>query len=339
MGITVREIAQLVGVSPATVSRAFKPDSYVDSETRSRIIAIAQEKGFSPRAYRKNNSMPYNSCIGVVVPDIGNAYYAEVIHGIESVMDANSVQVLICNSNEESGSEIKILHSLSQLNVKGLIVCPVSNTVEYNTQYLISLNSSGTPVVLIDRDLRNGNLDGVFMDNYGGAYASIKAFIDCGHKNIAFISGPTTSTSGLDRLNAYMAALRDSGIAVNEEYILYGDFMSDSAYNLTKKLFERHHEVTAVFASNRRMASGCLMALAEKNLVVGKDVSFISCGNPGYRASRISYVDYPTVSIGEECANMLLYKIMNGKRNSNAYKKRTTFDMELVLQGSERLEP
>jgi LacI family transcriptional regulator len=173
------------------------------------------------------------------------------------------------------------------------------------------------------------------MDNFNSAYQSTMKFIENGHTDIAIISGPVTSSSGLARLNGYKSALQENHIPIRDDYILYGDFKSDLAYELTKKLLEKKTEVTAIFASNSRMSMGCLLALAEYGISIPKDMAFISCGKLGLNYSCISSVEYPALSIGAECARILLEKIKAGKKPRNGPKKRVTFDMELMLRGSE----
>lgn len=336
--MTIKEIAALAGVSTATVSRVFSKEGYVSAETKEKILKIAEENNFTVRKYgrKSHKSGAHGGIVGVVVPDINNSYYSEVVLGMEEVFDKYNVTVITCGSNEQHGKEIKILDALKSLDVSGIVIAPVSSAVEYNREYLINLDKNSVPVVLLDRDVLGAQMDGVFMDNYNGAYQSIQTLIDNGHRDIAFIAGPMTSSSALDRFNAYSAALRANNIPLREEYILYGDFKAESAYNLTKKLIDRKTRVTAIFSSNRKMSSGSLMALAEKCYEIGKDISFISCGCPDYRDSNISYVDYPTTNIGMECANILLKRITQGKRGSSV-KARVTFGMNLVLKGSEKL--
>jgi LacI family transcriptional regulator len=224
---------------------------------------------------------------------------------------------------------------LRGIGVNGVIAVPVSDAEAYNSDYLIDMNNSGVPVVLLDRDIKGANIDGVFMDNFNSGYLSAEAFIRNGHKNIAIICGPVTSTSGCARLNGYLAALKEYNLPVREEYIVYGDFKFDLAYQLTKRLLADYREITAIFAANSRMSRGCLLALAESGISVPDDMAFIACGRLDGNFDQISSVIYPTVSIGEECANILLEKIRAGRKQKNGPKKRTTFDMELVLRGSE----
>ena len=333
---TIKDVAAAAGVSTATVSRAFSNKNSVNNETRNRILEEARKLNFTPREYKQRSNSLGCGCIGVVVPDISNNFFAEVISGIESVMSKLNIQVLICNSDEDPGAEIKILDSLQAINVCGIIIAPVSNAVEYNAECLKNFDRSGIPVVLMDRDLRNGSMDGVFMDSYGGAYEATQTLINCGHKDIAFICGPLTSSSGLDRLNAFIAAHRDNGLEVHEEHIIYSDFKYETTYNLITQRIDQMNKVTAILSSNRRMTYGCCMALSENRIVIGRDVSFISCGRPEIGHGFISYVDYPTYDMGSECAQILIEKAKRGKRNRTYARKRTTFDMELILNGSEK---
>lgn len=341
MALTIKDIAEMTGFSTATVSRALSGSGYVSPQTKEQILQLVQEQNFQIRKYKKRrrSAKLFGHTIGVIVPDINNSYFSEVILGIEEIAEKKGIQIVICNSNESPGREARILDIMAELNVRGIIIAPVSGSAEYNTDFLTSLNKNGTPIVLLDRDLRGSHLDGVFMDNYNGTYQSIQTLINNGHRNIAFICGPMTSTSAVDRFNAYVDALHQNGLPLREEYILYGDFKADSAYRLTKKLVEKEREVTAIFTSNRKMSSGSLLALAEKGLLVGRDIAFISCGKVEYNTLNISYVNYATNDIGQECASILIEKILDGRKPSTESRKRTTFEMQLVLRGSERFPP
>lgn len=331
---TIRSVAELAGVSPATVSRVFSGSGYVSGEVRERVLAVAREQEFQPKKYKKQNRRLFYSIVGVIVPDICNTYYMDVIHGIERVLESHGVEVLICNTDENPQKEARCLTVLQQTDVAGIIMVPVSEAEQYNAERLIGMKNGGMPIVLLDRDVQGGSFDGVFMDNYNCAYQSICAFIRNGHTHIATIAGPSTSTSGLARLNGYRAALRDHGLPVREEYILHGDFKSELAYTLTRELIRTRTPVTAIFASNSRMSSGCLAALTECGVRVPEDMAFISCGRLEDYYKKISAVTYPAQAIGETCASILLEQMQAGKK-ARAPKKRVVFDMELTLRGSE----
>lgn len=335
MADSIRTIAELAGVSPATVSRVFSGKGYVRKEVAEEVLRIAAERNFQPKLYHKHNRSSSESIVGVIVPDITNTYYMDVIRGMQEVFDRHSIEMVICNSDEDPNKEIRLLSMLHSTGVDGFLAVPVSDQAMYNAQYLTELNDSGFPLVLLDRDVQGANIDGVFMDNFNSGYISTETLIKNGHREIAILCGPTTSTSGSARLRGYLAALQDHNIQPREDYILFGDFKFDTAYQLTREFLDRHTPATAIFASNSRMAQGCLYAMAEQGMSVPEDMSFIACGRLDGSYHRISTVSYPTLAIGTECANILLEKISGEKRRRGAPRKRITFDMELVLKGSE----
>ncbi len=339
MGISISEIAKRAGVSPATVSRAFSGQGYVNEKTKQNILRIAKEAGYTPKKYKKRQYFSsLNNVIGVVIPDIQNSFFSKVIRGIESVTYENGYDLFICDSAQDPSKEIRCISALHHRQIRGLIIASVSDFIEYNIEYLKALNDSGTPVVLFDRDLRISGMDGVYIDNYNGAKQATQAFIDAGHIEIAIICGPTSSKTGSERQNGYISTLRQNNIPIKEEYILYGDFQAPSAYELTKKLVLTQNKVTAILTSNCRMTYGCLKALLELGLSVPEDIALISFGmveNPFMQNLNISHVSLPVPPIGEKCAKILLEKISAGKHYRKMINKQIYFSTDLHLCGSE----
>ena len=339
MGATISEIAKLANVSTATVSRTFSQTGYVSKENREAILKIAEQLNYKPKKYKKSNtSKAFNNVIAVVGPDVYNTFFRDVIRGIESVTYEKGYDVLVCDTNEDVGKEIRCLSALRAKKIGGLIISVVSDIEEYNAECLENMNRSGIPVVLIDRDIRSSNLDGVFLDDYRGVFKAVQALIDNDHRNIAIVCGSTTSRTGTERLNGYLSALRTNGIPVNESLILYGEYREDLAYSLTENLLSTQPDVTAIIACNSIMAGGCLQAIKDMKLKIPDDIAFISYGKKDYfeqTDNNISYVSRPVFAVGEECATILLEKIRTGKRSRPIPKKNTVFPIELILKGSE----
>lgn len=338
MSVSISDIAKEARVSATTVSRALSNQGYVNENTKKEIIRIADKLGYRPKQYKKHNDFSSSNLIGVVIPDIKNAYFGDIIRGIKDVALPQGYDLLICDSAEDPAQEVRCIASLQSANICGLIIAIASDVVSYNLKYLQELNDTKFPVVLIDRNPGIPDLDSVTFDNYGGAKQAVQALIDNGHKDIAALCGPTTAKTGLDRLNGYLDALRANNIPIQEEYILYGDFRSESGYLLTKKILSSRKKVTAIFASNQRMTLGCLHALKELNLKVPDDISIISFGTSDFYSVLpvpISHVYQPVPPIGEECVNILLKKLAMGKKYRKHAKKQTIFSTECVLCGSE----
>lgn len=338
---SISDVAKKAGVSVTTVSRAFHNQSYVSEKVKEKIFSVADELNYTPKEYKKRKVVSTNnSIIGVIVPDITNSYFTGIVRGIETVAEENGYDVVVCDTKENPGREVRAISTLHNCKIAGLIVTVASDAVEYNAEYLRELNDSGTPVVFVDRDLRVQGIDGVVIDNYHGAYSAVQALIDGGHRKIAILSGPTTSKTGIDRLNGYLQALRDNKIEMNEGIISYGDFSVESGYELTKRLLKSRRDVTAIFSANQRMTLGCLQALNEEGYSVPNDIALISFGVSDTILAMhlpVSHVYQPGAPLGEESARILFNKLNMGKRYKKMPTKQTVFSTECQLLGSEKL--
>lgn len=335
---SIRDIAQAANVSPATVSRVFAENGYVSQETRELVLAAARERGYTPKQYQRRTAHNRGEMlVGLVVADLHNPFFQKMIDAAEQVFTKNGVGVVICNSDESAQKEIRNLNMLHN-RVDGIIISPVSETAEYNRDFLHDLNSSGTPVVLFDRDLKGVGVDGVFQDNYNAAIECVETFIRNGHTHIATISGPISSKPGLDRLNGYMDALRTNGLPIRQEYIGYGDFKVESGYQLAKHLLSTQKNITALYCANNLMSIGALRAISECGHQVPNDIAFICNGSlAAYNAfhdSNLSEYVEPIELMGEEAAMMMLDKLNGGKKRSRS-ARRISYEGYLALKGSE----
>lgn len=335
---SIHDIAQEAKVSTATVSRVFSNYAYVSEKTRKLVMSIAQKRGYQPKVYQKHSTMSRgNALVGIVIADWHNPFFLDMIDCAERVLAENGINIILCNSNESSQKEIYNLSMLKH-RINGLIISPVSEIVEYNVDFLRELNASGTPVILLDRDLKGIGLDGVFQDNYDGAVKAVEALIMNGHRHIATIAGPISSKPGLDRLNGYMEALRSNGLQIRQEYIGYGDFKTESGYHLMEKLIKSCPSITAVFCANNMMAIGALQAIHSAGMTVPQDISFISYGTLRhydiFNELSVTELVQPIELMGEEAAQMMLEKL-NGKKIKRKNVRRVTFEGRLVSKGSE----
>ena len=334
--LSITQIAQLAGVSAATVSRVFR-GGYVKEETRRQILRIAQQQGYQPRTYKKQVSLHHDTVIGVAVADLGNPFFQKIIRAITEVLDQHGVGIIVCDNNENPSREIRNLSLLRQLNVNGIIIAPISENETYNSAFIKEIHDKGLPVIVLDRDVKGIGLSGVFQNSYEGAYRAVDTLIRNGHEHIATVNGPITSKPGLDRMVGYMDALRDHGIDVRQEYILYGNFKVESGYTLTRQLLDAHPRVTAIFSANNMMSIGALRAIREAGLRVPQDIAFISYGllSPYDESSGpITQLIEPTELMGHECAQLMLEKMAAKKKDSKVVK-RVSFDVHLDLRGSE----
>jgi len=339
--VSIKTIASMAGVSAATVSRVFSGKGYADEGTRLRVLQIAEQYGFKPKVYKKREPVGSHDCfVGIVVADLGNVFFQEIISSITSLLSKNDINVLLYDSAESAQQELQAINILHQLHADGIFISPVSESAQYNTEFLKSLHRNGMPIVLIDRDVKGIGLDGVFQDTYTAAVKVVDMLVKNKHTHIAHIAGPITSKPGLDRLNGYIDALQSNGLPVRQEYICYGDFLMESGNKLTRSLIKKYPEVTAIYCANNLMTVGCIRAINELGLRIPEDIAVISTGSLNqynlFGNSNITEVLLPTSFMGEECARMMIDRIRQKKTKQSAGPvKRISFDCNIALHGSE----
>ncbi len=334
---TIKDVARKANVSTATVSRYLNSSGYIGRETGSRIEAACSELGYTVKKYKRAfNSKDRADVIGVIMTEYDNCFFANALHAIQRVADQNGKELIICDSRERSDIEIRNIGIL-KTRVGGLIIVPASQTASYNASYLKEINDTVMPVVLMDRDVSTAHLDGVFVDGFSGAYDGVTALIRQGHSNIAILSGPTTCKPGLDRLNGYLQALKDNGITVREELILFAEFDQEKAYQLTKKLLAKKYPITAVFSANIYMGLGGLKAIDEAEMKIPADIAFLTFDDFtmfDFKSINYSVIKNPGDRVGEEAAQLLISR-MAGTKRCRATTKRVLLTPTLELRGSE----
>ncbi len=333
-----KDIAVKAGVSVATVSRVMNQSGYVKEETKDLVLQAYGELATDDKLLGQSISTQKANIIGIVIPDISNPFFGEVIKGISRVADKYSASLLVCNTEEQLEKELKYLYLFKTNNIVGLIITPKTDQVGYNSKYLYQLEDLGVPVVLLDRGINISHFNSVFVNNLSGAFDAVNAFINEGHTDIAIISGPMSSKPGRERFYGYENALRSNNMKVNPDYVFYGDFKLESGYEITKKILKLEKRPTAIFAANNMMALGCVKALIENNLSIPKDMAFISFDDVDMfeiMNLHISTVSRPTDLMGEVAAEML-FDLIDRKQVKSKSIKEVLLETELVLRGSEK---
>lgn len=337
MGITLKDIAKESGVSIATVSRVLNNSGYVKEETRKVIEDTIIRMNYTPSVVTRTLSRNENITIGVVIPDINNPFFCEVIKGIATIADKENLNLIICDTDEQIEREFKALKMLKETKIQGLIITPTSDKNEFNCEYIEALESMKIPLVLIDRDVKYSNYDAVFLDNIKGAYDATNVLIKEGHKKIAIIAGPTSSKPGRDRVRGYEKALLMNKLRIDSKYIFHGDFKQESGYAITKEILNMKDRPTAIFACNNMMNLGCIKALYEENFKIPQDIALIGFDEIeilNVLEINISAVSRPTSEMGQVAMEILVDKIKNKEKIK---AKRFIFAPKLNLKGSEKL--
>ena len=289
---------------------------------------------------QRGNNPSGNEILALVVADINNPFFADIIKGVSKVARQNGYTVFACDTDETVKTELSVLETIQRQAIAGLIITPVSEQANKNAQLLESIQDSEIPVVLVDREVKSANFDGVFIDNYKGAFDGVEALIRAGHRKIGIIAGPATSRPGKDRLKGYLEALRLYGIPVNEAYVQHGDFRWESGYHLAQRLMEQEDRPTAIFVSNNLMSIGCVKALTERQMHVPDDVSLLVFDDSVALhaiGQNISVINRSATQMGVEAAKILIEKIQDKAKSVKRIPKKIVLLPKLELRGSEVL--
>jgi LacI family transcriptional regulator len=340
MKLTIKDIAKLSGVSQTTVSRVINNPDSVKEETRKIVEQVISENHYSPNAMARGLSKNESNTIGVIVPDISNPFFCEVIKGISAVADQEDLKIILYDTDENPRKEVAFLENIEQQKLKGIIITPISDSNEFDSEFSSLLEGISIPIILVDRDVKYSNLSGVFIDNIKGAFDATSALINEGHKSIAIIAGPKTSKPGRDRLRGYMKAFEMNNIQVSEDLIYYGDFRFESGYEIAKKILKSDNRTSAIFSCNNLMTLGVLKAIRELNLESPRDVALIGFDEIAYldiMGFKISYVSRSTYNMGRIAMEILLEQLNSNQEKKDNAVKSITLLPKLVLQGSEKL--
>ena len=312
--ITIKDIAELSGVSKSTVSRVLTGKGYVSAEAKERIEKIIEEYSFQPSESARSLPTKVTNTIGVVVPEIDNSFYSEVLKGIGDIADRDNYNIIYFNTNNSSLKEEKALKMLKAQRVRGVILAAAVDYSETkaNAKLKKLIEQINAPIVLLDRDIDGINLDKVVYDNFGSAFAATEAMIKAGNKSIGIITGDLDLKHARGRYEGYLAAMRQYEVPILDKYVKHGDFMTDTAYILAKELFNQKDIPDAILSCNNRTTLGIIKAAREKNMKLGRDIAFVGIDHVdvldiiGY---KYSHVTRDTIEMGRMTMELLTERI------------------------------
>jgi len=330
---TISDIARIAKVSKATVSRVINNKSEgVSPETAQRIREIIEELGYRPNSLARSIANSRAKMLGLVIPDITNPFFPNLVRGIEDYANSCGYTVFLCNTDNNPEKEEQYLLSLIDKRVDGIIL--VSTTSQSCT--LEQLHKYNIPFVLVDRPLTNEYIDlGVYANNYKGVYTAVEYLIGCGHRDIAFLGGTRKVITTTERFEGYRDALRDANIPLDKSLVKFGDYSIASGIAMMEKLIEEKTGFTAVMAGNDLIAIGAVKALRHHRIKVPDQCEII--GFDGIELTEIfdpaiSTVVQPIYEIAIESAKLLIGKI-NGEITSS---RKIIVEPTLVLRATTR---
>lgn len=312
--VTIGDIAKEANVSKTTVSRVLNNSRLVDANTRQKIVELIEKYNYMPSTTARNLSKRESSTIGVIIPEIDNPFFGEMLRGIMDTMEQVGLTVMCFNSGDKKEKDMKALAILRQNGIKGLIYTPAVDYSGNEEQSMLKkwIQSLDVPVVVVDRELEFlQNADGVFFDNELAAYEATEALIQSGHKKIAIINARLDRILARERQRGYERALKEYNIKMRDEYIFLGDYTESQAYQLSIQCLDLKERPTAVLTCNNNTTMGFFRAKKEKGI---KDSEIVCIGFDNIKALEFfdinyNYIERSVYSMGKKAADLLLQRI------------------------------
>lgn len=336
MAITISDIAKQAKVSSTTVSRVLNDSGYVKEETKKRILLAIKEKNYVPSAIARSLSKSETNTIGVIVPDITNAYFGEVIKGISDIAEKNNLNIILFNTDNYLEKEIHALELLREQRIKGIIMTPGFGEEKFNEAYIKTIDNLNIPIILVSADIKFTKLNGVLVDNVKGGFDVTKLLIKEGHTKIGIMTGLLSSQPVADRLKGYKKALEENNIPLKNKYIYHGDFKLDKAYELTKNLFREKDRPTALITCSNMMTMGVIKAIKEENRDIPKDLAIVGFDKIDFLdivGVNITYVEDSPLELGKLSMDMLCDIISNPENKSI---RSLVIAPQIIIKGSEK---
>ncbi|MBP2475670.1 LacI family transcriptional regulator [Crossiella equi] len=312
--VTMRDVAELAGVSITTVSHVVNSTRAVADETRQRVLAAVTQLGYTGNAIARSLVTGGTRSLGVAISLVANPYFAELIQAVESEASAAGYTLLLVDTHDETATEHAAVRALRSRRVDGLLLTPSAGAGHTLLPELRQLN---TPVVLIDRLPSHGLLDQVGPENAGATAALVTHLAGLGHSRIGLISGAPGLTTTAERVHGYRHGLHRANLPVDEDLVVSGESAVTPAGQALRRLLALPDPPTAVVTGNNAMLTGVLRAMRAAGLRPGRDLALVGYDEVEWADlvdPPLTTMAQPITEIGRTAVRMLLERIAEPER-------------------------
>lgn len=317
--ISLKDLAQELGVSIATVSRALRSSPEIGLEMQEKVKALAKRLNYRPNPFAQSLRKEAPRVIGVVVPNLVTHYYAAVLDGIEDEARKEGYSVISANTHEDSEAEVRAIDNFISLHVEGIIACLSQNTTDYS--HFEEISQMGIPLVFCGRTCLPEKFSCVTANGDEAAQQATQHLIDTGSRRIAFVGGPNHLDMVRRRKHGYLEALRENKIPIERELVACEKIDYDWALEATTKLLQMENRPDAILAFNDIITFAAFTAIKEQGLRIPEDVAlmgFTDDVHARYVTPRMSAIEDQSHEMGKVSCQLLL-KNING--DTKIYKK------------------
>jgi len=274
---TIKEIAKKLGISISTVSRALHDNPSIGLQTRKRVQQLAKELNYEPNQTAIFFQQRKTFTIGVILPQLSEAFFSAAISGIEDHASLNKYTVLLAQSHDDQEKEKQIIETMKHHRVDGILMSISKSTVNY--EHLESLKKFNIPIVFFDRIPKMPNIHYVACNMQSGTSEAVDFLLKKGHRVIGMINGPETLLASQDRVEGYIHAMRKNRLKYDPSLIISTDLTTEAVNLAIDQLLSSKRKTTALVTFNDYVALEAVQHLKKLKVKINKDISFVSYAN------------------------------------------------------------
>lgn len=334
--ITIKDIAKALNISISTVSKALRNSHEIGIETRRLVVEYAEKHNYKPNTVAQSLRKGQSKLIGVIVSNIDNNFFSQVINGIESVAHKKDYTVIIIQTHESYQHEVTAVGNLLSRSLDGIIVSLSAETI--NVDHFKEAHQKGLPIVFFDRITDEIDTHKVTCNNFHGAYEATLHLAQQGFKRIAHITSSNNLSITLERLEGYLKAMEDKGLNVEDRYIKYcihGGMIEKETEQAIKELLKMENKPDAIFTASDRLTTTTFSILKKKGILIPDEIAiagFTNSISADIFDPPLTSVIQPAFEIGETATAMLI-QLAESKNPLQHFEKKV-FDAVLVKRQS-----
>jgi LacI family transcriptional regulator len=325
---TIYQVAERAGVSLSTVSRVLNGKASVNKVLKERVEKAVKELNYRPNSVARSLANNRTDSVGVLVPELNAPFFGDLMQAVESTLRAADKHVIISVGRNCLETEKDAVEFLISRNCDALIM----HAEALPDEYLLELNQSKLPVALVNRRVEGLAEACTSLDNEKGGYLATRHLLELGHKDIAYISGPTDKCDASLRLEGHKRALSEAGLPINPQLIFNGDYSEDDGKIGLLELMARDVPFTALVCANDWMASGAISCARDLGMSLPQDLSIVGFDDVVFAHHvfpRLTTVINPIAEMAEMSAKYILNKVYGQSNNVQQY-----FEPSLIVRES-----
>ncbi|MUH34736.1 LacI family transcriptional regulator [Zobellia amurskyensis] len=330
---TLKDIANILKLSTAAVSKALQDDSRISAKTKEAVKKVAKELNYQPNhlasALRKGKS----NLVGVIVPRTNSNFFSSVVQNIEEVLNKDGYNIIITQSNESYKKECDSIDTLLFTQVDGIIASMANETI--NLEYYEKIKSRGIPLILFDRGENDLNVDYIGIDDYASSHMIVEHLVEQGCKRIAHIGGYQHTRIFNNRIRGYKDAIKKHGLPLDSELLLESSLTQEDGRKKMEQLLTLGTRPDAVYIAGDYAALGALQVLQENAIDVPNEIALVGFGNEPFTAMvspTISSIEQHSMEIGRLAAQTFLEHVASPDVKQTLNKK--ILNAELIVRDS-----